>query len=377
MKTFTVTFHHTCNYGALLQAYSLQTTLQNLGHENTIMEYPEKNRFYCRISKNPKQAVRGLYMNWLRFLRKKQLKSLQSSFRAFRTNRLNLSEVYSHIDELRQNPPTADCLITGSDQVWKMAGNKALLPARFLDFGADKVKRISYAASIEALNYTDTQKKQVAHWLSRFNGISLREQSAADYIRDITGNQDVTRVLDPVFLQTQEQWLKIATAPRIQGPYILCYQVQSNKRMQEVANILKKKTGYPLVAICPSEIQHIHADYSLHDVSPEEFLGLYNQAAMVVSASFHGTAFGLLFGKPTYGLVRSTHANRIREILALFGLEHFCIDKGSAIPEPTIDSTALQEKIHGERLRSLAYLNTQLKEDCLQCNTLEEKKNQN
>ncbi len=363
MKTFTVTFHHTCNYGALLQCYSLQTTVKSLGHENTVMEYPDKDRFYCRLSKNPKQAAQNLYRNWLRFLRKKQLKALQASFRTFRKNRLTLSKVYAHVDELRKEPPAVDCLITGSDQVWKMAGNKALLPARFLDFGPDSVKRFSYAASIEALNYTDTQKQQVAKWLSRFDGIALREQTAADYIRDITGNPEVVRVLDPVFLQTKEQWLSIAKPPRIQGPYILCYQVQSNKRMQEVANHLKKKTGYPIVAICPSEIRHIRADYSLHDVSPEEFLGLYSQAAIVVSASFHGTAFGLLFEKPSYGLIRSTHANRIREILALGGLERFCIDAHTPIPEPEIDVASLREKLEAERARSLTYLTTLLKED--------------
>ena len=95
MKTFTVTFHHTCNYGALFQCYSLQTTLKNLGHENTVMEYPDKDRFYGRISKSPKQAVRGLYRNWLRFLRKKPLQALQASFRTFHKNRLNLSKVYA------------------------------------------------------------------------------------------------------------------------------------------------------------------------------------------------------------------------------------------------------------------------------------------
>ena len=123
------------------------------------------------------------------------------------------------------------------------------------------------------------------------------------------------------------------------------------------------KTGYPIVSICPSEIRYIKADYSLHDVSPEEFLGLYSQAAIVVSASFHGTAFGLLFEKPSYGLIRSTHANRIREILALGGLERFCIDTDTPIPEPEIDVDSLREKLDAERTRSLAYLTNLLKED--------------
>lgn len=363
MKTFTVTYHHTCNYGAVLQAYSLHKTLLRMKHENTVMEYPDRGNFYCRMSANPKSAARALYMNWLRFRRKKELLALKRSFREFRQNRMNLSREYATTEQLQQDPPEADCLITGSDQVWKLAGDSSRLGARFLDFGDEKVKRISYAASIEALNYTPEQKVQVRNWLSRFDAISLREQSAADYISEITGRQDVVRVMDPVFLQTRQQWLEIAKRPRIQGPYILCYQVQSNKRMQEVADRLKKQTGYPVVAICNSEIRHIRADYSLHDVSPEEFLGLYNGAAVVVSASFHGTAFGLLFGKPTYGLIRSTHANRIREILTLFGLERFCIGKTDPIPVPQIDEKALEAALDRERAASLAYLETYLKDE--------------
>lgn len=363
MKTFTVTFHHTCNYGAVLQAYSLHRTLRRMGHENTVMEYPDKGRFYCRMSANPKTAARALCMNWLRFCRKKELVQLKRSFLEFRRNRMELSRVYATTEDLRREPPEADCLITGSDQVWKMAGDPNRLAARFLDFGDDKTKRISYAASIESLTYTEEQKEQVCKWLSRFDAISLREQSAADYITELTGRQDVQRVLDPVFLQTRQQWLEIAKKPRIQGPYILCYQVQSNKRMQEVADRLKKQTGYPVVAICNSEIRHIRADHSLHDVSPEEFLGLYNEASIVVSASFHGTAFGLLFGKPTYGLTRSNHANRIREILAQFGLERFCIGATDPIPVPEIDEKALEEVLNRERAASLSYLENNLKGD--------------
>lgn len=363
MKTFTVTFHHTCNYGALLQAYSLHKTLLRMGHENVVMEYPTDDRFYYRLPANLKIAARAAYVNCLRFCRKRELMRLRSSFLEFRQKRMVLSRMYANTEQLRQDPPEADCLITGSDQVWKMTMGRSRLAARFLDFGDEKVKRISYAASMEALNYTDEQKKQAREWLSRFDGISLREQSAADYIAQITQRQDIQRVMDPVFLQTREQWLEIAKAPRIQGPYILCYQVQSNRRMQEVADRLKKQTGYPVVAICPSEIRHIHADYSLHDVSPEEFLGLYHGASIVVSASFHGTAFGLLFGKPTYGLIRDTHANRIREILALFGMERFCIGQTDPVPVPEIDEMALEEAIQREREASMAYLQKHLRDE--------------
>ena len=249
MKTFTVTYHHSTNYGALLQAFALQHTVVTLGHENVIFEYPERSGIYIKPStESVYDFLRTVYINYLTLLRRKQIKRLSASFKRFKKTNMILSRVYVSMQDLKENPPDTDCLIVGSDQVWNLNTNPEFIPARFLDFGESELLRFSYAASIERMNYKESEKENIREKLARFKGISLREESAKQYIETLTGFR-CDRVLDPVFLLTTSDWSQIAGQPRIKPPYILCYQVQGNARMQEVANRLHEETGYPIVAV--------------------------------------------------------------------------------------------------------------------------------
>lgn len=363
MRTFTVTYHHGTNYGALLQAYALQQTIQNLGHRNTIFEYAQTDDFYLPISfSKPSYALKCMYFNLLRFIRRKKLRRLKKSFADFHNKHLNLSQVYHSMEELRNVPPEVDAYIAGSDQIWRFL-NPDFIPARFLDFGDKNTLRISYAASLEKLNYTDEQKILVNDYLSRFSGISLREESSAKYISEIIG-KPTERVIDPVFLLTAEDWEKVTCEPRIDGPFIVCYQVQSNSRMQEVVDQLKQRTGYKTVSINNSEINWIKTDYAFYDVSPEEFLGFYKKASVIITASFHGSALGILFGKPTYGLIKESGKNRIYEIFDLFHLNEYCISAESSIPDHNISTERLQYVqliAEAERNNGLGFLGRNLK----------------
>ena len=236
------------------------------------------------------------------------------------------------------------CLITGSDQVWNLSTVPRFIDSRLLKFGKESAIRFSYAASMEATNYTDEQKELLKDVLRVYKGISVREQSAKDYIESFTPYRCL-RVLDPVFLLSKEKWGEIAKEPRLKGPYILCYQVQSNKRMQEVAYQLKKETGYPVVSICNGAIRWIKSDYYFHDVSIEEFLGFYQNAAYIVSASFHGVAMGLVFDKPVYALVKKARANRLKEVMRLFELEDFIVHQDEDKAIISYDSARLAKMI--------------------------------
>lgn len=360
MRTFTVTFHRSNNYGAVLQAYALQRIIKKLGHDNTIFDYVFYKGFYNKIKfTSVKSFFRSVLGNILKFLRRKELKQLDKEFRRFHDERMLLSEDVYTLETIRRNPPEADCYITGSDQVWNLNSRKVEIPIRFLDFGDASKKRISYAASIEKMNYTDLQKQEVREYLNDFSGISLREEDAKTYISDIT-KRKCERTLDPVFLLEVDEWKTIARMPRVEEPYILCYQVQSNAKLKKVANYLKKTTGYSIVAICNTEIKYFNADYTFFDVSPEEFLGFYLNAEIVVSASFHGTAFGILFEKPTYGVARKTGSSRIKEILSLFEMEEYYISNVDNIPEIKCDFKKQRELLIIERNKSINFLKEQL-----------------
>ena len=336
MKTLTVTFHHTTNYGAVLQTYALQHTIISMGHENLVFEYKTGGK-----KKKKKFTIRNLYLSYVSWLRKKEFQNLVQSFADFHRERMMLTRAYCSMDDLRNETPEVDCLITGSDQVWKFSTTPRLLDARLLKFGSDSATRFSYAASMEETNYTEDQKKYLEDALSNFKGISVRERSAKDYIESFT-DYKVERVLDPVFLLSKEEWSEIAKEPRIKTPCILCYQVQSNKRMAKVAYQLKKETGYPVVSICNSPIRWMKSDYSFHDVSIEEFLGFYMNAAYIVSASFHGVAMGLVFDKPVYAMVKQERANRIKEIMQLHELDRFIVKQNEVGKVPLYDKSDLE-----------------------------------
>ena len=354
MKTLTVTFHHTTNYGAVLQTYALQQTIMSLGHDNLVLETKTDSK-----KKKSKLSIRNLYLSYLAWKRRKETSKLSQYFKDFHQNRLKLTRPYVSMDDLRNDPPNVDCLITGSDQVWNFATTPKFLDSRLLKFGKENAIRFSYAASMEELRYSEEQKQRLKDALVGYKGISVRELSAKEYIESFTPYK-VEKVLDPVFLLSKDKWMEIAKEPRIKGPFILCYQVQSNKRMEEVAYQLKKETGYPVVSICNGPIRWMKSDYSFHDVSIEEFIGFYNQAAYIVSASFHGVAMGLVFDKPVYAMIKASRANRIKEIMHLFDLDDFVVNQVDKTEINHYEGSRLQNverKKSAEIAKSLEYLN--------------------
>lgn len=359
MKTLTVTFHHTCNYGATLQAYALHHVIKSLGHDNVVFEYPEAKRKCKPFLKNPYVFTRTQIQRICYFLRKDKIDTRVRSFRDFHAENIQKTRVYTDMDDLRNHVPKVDCLITGSDQVWNMNSLAKFKPAHFLDFGPSDIVRFSYAASIEKLNYTEQQKDYVAKAIASYKGVSLREISARDYINSFT-NANAIQVVDPVFLLNKEEWGSVAAEGRIKEPYILCYQVSSNPLMQKMANYLKEQTGCKIVSVCHGSIKWIKSDYSLFDVSPEEFLGLYKKADFVLTTSFHGTALALVHERPFISLVRPDSKNRILDMLKSFGLEKSCVSSKRDFHVPNVDYSSVRARIEVERLRSLDYLKRML-----------------
>lgn len=359
MRTLTTTFHFGTNYGATLQAYALQQTIMSLGHENDILDIVEVSNNEA-VLLSPKEIARHLYLKYLSFKRRRQIAVLRQAFVDFHKQRMHLTRAYVDMEDIRNDPKIQeyDCLITGSDQVWNLKTRPGFVDSRFLLFGSEKSRRFSYAASLEELNYSDEQKSYVANALKRFRGITIREESACKYVESFSGVK-CKRVIDPVFLLDKEEWMKVAREPRLKGPYILCYQVQRNTRIEEVAYLLKKKTGLPVVSICNSAIKWMKSDYTFYDVSIEEFLGFYNQAAYIVSASFHGVAMGMVFEKPVYAMVKKERADRIRSIMTLMGLSDYIVVQGKNDEVREYKSSRLREMMiasQNERNKGIGFI---------------------
>ncbi len=365
MKTITITFHHTTNYGATFQTYALHSYIRGLGHENKVIETSTLNHYYNTMEAH---GLRPLlicaYVNFFKFLRRREGKKLIADFKRFKESHIEFTKCYNSYEELKKDNIEADCLITGSDQVWNIHTTPEYVKARFLDFGKKNAIRFSYAASIRVMDYTDKQKEYIESQLNTYKGISVREESANTYLRSFI-NRDIDTVVDPVFLKSRKEWIEVSKSARLKNvDYILCYQVVSNDRMQRVVDELKLKTGFKVVSICCDSIKWIKSDYTFYDVSPEEMLGFFNDAKMVVTTSFHGTAFSIIFNKPVFSLVKSYSANRITDLMGVCGLDDFVIDEKKALPEfSSVNWNDVNSRLNKEISKSKQFLNKMLNEE--------------
>lgn len=341
MKIKTITCHHVYNYGASLQAYALQHYLETLGHEVEIIDF--NPWFHCDrynpfwISRNavgkaasvikllpflkyvwcPLNAYRhGMFKTWGR----------KATFDAFEKEYYNLTYVkYFSSEELKKNPPHADVYVAGSDQIWNTYSNNGKEPGYYLDFGDDKVKRISYAASLATNEIADGWSDFVKERVEQFEAVSVRENTGLKILESV-GIKDICVVLDPVFLLQKEEWCLLASKGNLYGlhpnDYLLVYDFLGND--SNLIMFVKNYAAFHGLKIVSVNdfAEREYADFNINTAGPLEFLNLIRNAACVVASSFHATAFSVIFEKEfyTFGLVGHNNSSRMQDFLSNIGL---------------------------------------------------------
>lgn len=339
MKIKTITCHDVYNLGASLQAYALSEYLRRQGQDVQIIDYKPNYLQHYRLTGVPNPRfdlpfVRQAYQlaKFPGRLYERLTSRRKKAFDAFTSKYLPItSKTYTSNDELKADLPEADVYIAGSDQIWNPVFLNGRDPAFFLDFVPDEKKRISYAASfaVNALSQEDQSRMQA--WLGRLDAISVRESSGVALLEKM-GIQSC-QVMDPVFLLDQNDWKQMAVRPFKQG-YILVYDFDRNPVMAAMASKIAAQTGKQIISLFPIE----GADEVWQDAGPLEFLGAILNADVVLSNSFHATAFSLIFHKPFYVLNREEKINsRMRDLLEAVALEERLVSseealKGSPIP---------------------------------------------
>ena len=326
MKICTITCHDVYNVGASLQAYALQAYLKSLGHDVRIIDYkPDYLSQHYRLDvvgnpKYDKPFLRQAYLlaklpGRLRMLPRKKV------FDDFTAKYLTLTKRYTSNEELTADPPVADVYFAGSDQIWNPLFRNGKDPAFYLNFVPEGMRRVSYAASfaVETLKKQDADRMKP--WLEGFNAISVRESSGIALLANM-GIKGI-QVVDPVFLLPKEDWEKIAIQPSMEK-YILVYDFDNSPTVKEIAKAISRLTGKKIVSLFPVD----WADVVWANEGPLEFLGDVQNADIVLSNSFHATAFSLIFKKTFYVVNRTEQINsRMRDILNDLGLSERLIDK--------------------------------------------------
>ena len=373
-KVGIITILKTNNYGAELQAYATQAILNKLGFKSEIIDYLfYKNQNHKRTRKSlpvfklglKKRLVEWAYplvMSLNALGSRKQSGIRARRFDKFHEENTALSTVYRSMDELYAAKLDYDVYMVGSDQVWNPGVYSSLLPY-MLTFAPEGKKRIAYASSFGVSQIDKSQEWFYKKYLPHFSAIGVREKNAVDLVDKIAGCK-ATWVLDPTLLLTKEDWLKVAKRSYdIPKDYILLYELTPCPYILELAKYFKERNGMDIVRICKNaSVEDRDGDIlNIIDAGPAEFIDLFVNAGMVITNSFHGTAFSINFGKDFYTIApaRKHNNSRQKSILELFGLEERLISENTpfeALSIKEINYPNVKKRLDEEREKSLCFL---------------------
>lgn len=312
MKIATLTYQRHDNYGAMLQCYALQKRIEQMGIETEVIDY------ICEVSENPfglkafrakglKRYITGIIGAITRLPRAK-------SFNNFR----HLIKMSKSVTEknISQLGASYDGYIVGSDNVWN-SDITGFDERYFLSFVADKRKRASFAASFGSSKIKNDQREKYQKFLSDFSILTCREKSGSSLINELTGRESVT-VCDPTLLLTEQQWSSVAKEPSERKPYLLAYQMVPSKAFVKFVKDVAKQKNLRVVYI-PFPFGFIKCKMKLN-IDPLEWLGLVKNADYIITDSFHGCVFSVIF-KKQFIVKISQLGERIENLLSMLNLQ--------------------------------------------------------
>ena len=355
-----ITCHRAFNYGAVLQAYALQKFLSDKGHKVEIIDYTPE---YIRKSYN-KSLLKRLVRPVLRYY---DFKKSNKVFGRFLEDNVKLTKKrYYSYEELVKDPPNLKCFIAGSDQIWNCNIENGKDDAFFLRFiNNDKIK-ISYAASIAMDKIPEDQKERFKKNLQDFNYISVREQTAINLLQQI-GIKNVEKVLDPVYLLKKEQWDEVAKKSSLDlknKKYILAYGFKRQKNLYQYARELATRKGYKLYSINTNfEDKFLDVDKYFYNATPNDFVNLVKNAQEIVTNSFHGLSFSIIYNKPVHQFKKSGNENsRMTDLLKELKISERLVNERNEIIENMINYEETNNIINKNRKKSIDFLNKSLGE---------------
>ena len=364
-KVGIVTFHRAENNGAMLQAYALQRTINDLGNEAFILDYRDKNieDKYSIIklkNKNLKLKIREIVVKCVFFITNLRKKN---KFKRFLKKYYNLTnEQYNTNEELKSNYPRyIDCFVAGSDQIWNEKITNGLQDVYTLNFGDEKTKRISYAASIGKSDISEEELERLKEKLEMLDEISVREESAKDALKKVI-NKEISISLDPTLLLNKDEWNEIAGEKLENEKYILVYTIENNPEMIKIVNYISEKTGLKVIHF-DKKSKYANPLKSYYVSGPREFINLIKNAELVVTNSFHGTVFSVIFEKKFYTIPHTTVGSRMIDLLKKLKLDnriYYNVDQIKSIKEKDITSDInyeeAEEILKKVRKESIDYL---------------------
>ena len=348
MKIGIITFHFVNNYGGVLQAYALHECIKkSFPAECSIIDY---RHWFIRLTDSirmfPVVDPMKNSASWIHTIHDR--KERGRKFRLFMKTYGDLTAPYLTYRQLKSERNKFDLLICGSDQIWNPLLTFGPAKAYFLRFAGDGGRRISYAASV---GNPPCFKSVIARYIRDLDAISIRERQ--NWLENKVGRV-FEQHIDPTFLLDAEDWDKVCAEPVSKEPYILVYFMQSNNEAYSAVRTIKEKLGYSVIDISRYGYAQDFIDRTMVDVGPEDFLGLFRNAAYVCTNSFHGFAFSLIFHKKFSFIPLKRFGYRIDALCDMFHIERIPRESGSYY-DIGYDAEFIEKIIQEERSKALMY----------------------
>lgn len=333
-------YYNNNNYGGIAQAYALQRYIDSIGLESELVCYDSKNthQFDCIESKKEfaSSIIRGLFMRicnrmaWVLYSRaiNPYLHKREEAFSRSREKCVHSKKVYSN-ESIRLLVDYYDFFIVGSDQVWHP---NVIGPGYVCDFYNESIRCISYASSISSQQLSPKYVNYIREKLQSFKWISVREISAQVFLTRVLERQ-IDLVVDPVFLLKKLDWDGIASSRIIEYRYIFVYLLGQSKRQRSIIRQIARDLELPIVFLPHIEgkirlCDICFADEELYDVELSDFLSLIKNAEIVITDSYHGSLFSIIFKRNFWVLERKNVGSnynmnsRLDTLLKCTGLYH-------------------------------------------------------
>ena len=361
MKIGILTLPLRTNYGGILQAYALMESLKMMNHDVFLI-----NREHNKIPKWKsiiiivKRIVFRILFNSKKDIFKEKKDKNDYKFISVNTQKFinkhinpQTSPFYSSFELKKTNFYNYDAIIVGSDQVWRPTYPPNLTDT-FLGFLNDKTstKRIAYAASFgtDKWEFTLDETKVCKDLLKKFNSVSVREDSGVDLCNKYF---DVSpqHVLDPTMLLCKKEYLKLVVSRDCENDLgeLLVYILDESQDKLDVVDLVENTLNYKSFR---NNSKKANENQLLEDriiPSIENWIKGFDDAKFVVTDSFHGCVFSILFNKPFLAYGNSDRGMaRFNSLLKTFSLEDRIITSSK---ELTIEN--IQKPINWENINNI------------------------
>ena len=360
MKVGILTFHRAYNYGAVLQCYALKEVLKRMGHDVSVIDYrqPDIERFYrfksCvfRIRnvfrRSPIKGVIYLFLSPILDLKSFYLyRKRKKIFEQFQKDYLSLTEQCDmHILQ------DFDRYVIGSDMLWAYDPETNNFDSVYLgEFDhKEKSKIIGYAISGTPDSFHRLGKERNYFFLKNFVGVSVRERVLADIVNSYS-KVNVECCIDPTLLANKDLWKNILNQKWINKRYLATYYL----RISGVQRSLLDERIKKFAKENKLEVININKHFTL--LSVEDFISIISCAQYIVTDSFHGVVFSLIFERPFHALkLHDSHDARYVDILNTIGAGYLAVDVDFAPVIPKMNYEVMNEQIEVFRQNSVNFL---------------------